>query len=214
VPARYLIAWKNLAIALARVSRDRPLDPDVADDLRTSVREGARRADTPSATAAMYRVEGLLDDDADALMNAVASFRLTERSLDLAECLIEAARCIERTRRGPGVADEVDAVLTEATEIATMIGATGLVAEAATRPGRARARTQRATPRPTFGWESLTPTENKVAELTAQGLTNPQIGEQLGMSRRTAETHLSHVFTKLGITNRAQLAAEIGRRSG
>lgn len=212
VPARYLIAWKNLAIALARVSRDRPLDPAVADDLRAAVRDGARRASTPSATASMYRVEGLLDDDAEALMNAVASLRLTERSLDLAECLVEAARCIERTRRGPGVAAEVDALLTEATDIATMIGATGLVEAAAARPGRRRTRSSRPAPRPTFGWDSLTPTENLVAELTAQGLTNPQIGEQLGMSRRTAETHLSHVFAKLGITNRAQLAAEIGRR--
>jgi DNA-binding CsgD family transcriptional regulator len=196
------------------VSLDRPLDPAVADDLRAAVREGARRAATPSATASMYRVEGLLDDDADALMHAVASLRLTERSLDLAECLVEAARCIERTRTGPGVAEEVDALLTEATDIATMIGATGLVEAAAARRGRRRTRAVRTAPRPTFGWESLTPTENRVAQLTAQGLTNPQIGEQLGMSRRTAETHLSHVFTKLGITNRAQLAAEIGRRSG
>jgi DNA-binding CsgD family transcriptional regulator len=213
-PARYLIAWKNLAIALARVSLDRPLDPAVADELRAAVRIGAQRASTPSATAAMHRVEGLLDDDADALMNAVASLRLTERSLDLAECLVEAARCIERTRSGSGVAEEVDALLTEATDIATMIGAAGVAQAAAARPGRRRPRTARSTPRPTFGWESLTPTERLVAELTAEGLTNPQIGERLGISRRTAETHLSHVFAKLGITNRTQLAAEIGRRGG
>jgi DNA-binding CsgD family transcriptional regulator/tetratricopeptide (TPR) repeat protein len=213
-PARYLIVWKNLAVALARLSVDRPLDTALALDVRAAVAEGARRGSTQSATAVLHRVEGLLDGDPDRLMNAVACLRLTERSLDLAECLIDTARCLERTRSDSGASAEVDALLAEASDVATRIGATGLVEAAALRSGRRRTRPARSVPRPTFGWESLTPTENLVAELTAQGLTNPQIGEQLGMSRRTAETHLSHVFVKLGITNRAQLAAEIGRRSG
>jgi DNA-binding CsgD family transcriptional regulator len=50
-----------------------------------------------------------------------------------------------------------------------------------------------------------------VVELVVEGLTNPQIGERLFVSRRTVQTHLAHVFTKLGISSRTQLAAEAAR---
>ena len=60
--------------------------------------------------------------------------------------------------------------------------------------------------------QSLTPTERSVAGLVAEGLSNPQIGERLYISRRTVQTHLAHVFAKLDISSRAQLAAEITRR--
>jgi DNA-binding CsgD family transcriptional regulator len=66
--------------------------------------------------------------------------------------------------------------------------------------------------RPQFGWPSLTPAEQAVARLVADGLSNPQIGERLYISRRTVQTHLAHIFAKLGITARAQLAAEVARR--
>jgi DNA-binding CsgD family transcriptional regulator len=61
--------------------------------------------------------------------------------------------------------------------------------------------------RPSTGWASLTPTETDVARLVAEGLTNPQIGERLFISRATVKTHLSHMYTKLGIANRSELAA-------
>jgi predicted ATPase/class 3 adenylate cyclase/DNA-binding CsgD family transcriptional regulator len=61
--------------------------------------------------------------------------------------------------------------------------------------------------RPSHGWNSLTPTELQIVELVAQGLTNPQIGDRLFISKRTVQTHLSHVFTKLGVSTRAELAA-------
>ncbi|MEU4196189.1 LuxR C-terminal-related transcriptional regulator [Kribbella sp. NPDC026611] len=61
--------------------------------------------------------------------------------------------------------------------------------------------------RPTTGWASLTPTEQQVAALAAEGLTNPQIAERLYMSRGTVKTHLAHIYTKLTVTNRTELAA-------
>jgi predicted ATPase/class 3 adenylate cyclase/DNA-binding CsgD family transcriptional regulator len=67
--------------------------------------------------------------------------------------------------------------------------------------------------RPQRGWESLTPTELQVAQLVAAGLTNPQIGERMFISRGTVKVHLSHIFGKLGIATRAELAAEATRRS-
>jgi predicted ATPase/class 3 adenylate cyclase/DNA-binding CsgD family transcriptional regulator len=66
--------------------------------------------------------------------------------------------------------------------------------------------------RPSSGWASLTPTELAVVKLTARGLTNPEIGERLFIGRSTVKTHLSHVFTKLGLTSRAELASEATRR--
>jgi predicted ATPase/class 3 adenylate cyclase/DNA-binding NarL/FixJ family response regulator len=66
--------------------------------------------------------------------------------------------------------------------------------------------------RPPGGWESLTPTELEVARHAAEGLTNPQIGEQMFITRGTVKTHLSHIYTKLGLQNRSELAAHAARR--
>ncbi len=75
------------------------------------------------------------------------------------------------------------------------------------RRGRRRARNRRR-----LGWESLTPTERNIVGLVAEGLSNPQIGERLYVSRQTVQTHLVHVFAKLDISSRAQLAGEAARR--
>jgi DNA-binding CsgD family transcriptional regulator len=61
--------------------------------------------------------------------------------------------------------------------------------------------------RPPAGWESLTPTELQVAELAAEGMSNPQIASQLFVSRSTVKLHLSNVYRKLGVGNRVELAA-------
>jgi DNA-binding CsgD family transcriptional regulator len=61
--------------------------------------------------------------------------------------------------------------------------------------------------RPGHGWDSLTPTEREVARLTAEGLSNPDIASRLFVSRATVKTHLTHIFTKLDVINRAQLVA-------
>jgi len=48
--------------------------------------------------------------------------------------------------------------------------------------------------------------------LAAQGLTNPEIGKRLFIGRGTVKTHLSHVFAKLNVSSRAELAAAASRR--
>jgi len=57
------------------------------------------------------------------------------------------------------------------------------------------------------------PEELRVTELVADRLTNPQIAARLFMSLGTVKTHLIHVFTKLGVANRAELVAERVRRT-
>jgi DNA-binding CsgD family transcriptional regulator/tetratricopeptide (TPR) repeat protein len=53
--------------------------------------------------------------------------------------------------------------------------------------------------------DDLTPQERQIAELARDGLSNPEIGERLFVSRRTVEWHLHHVFAKLGIRSRGEL---------
>jgi DNA-binding CsgD family transcriptional regulator/tetratricopeptide (TPR) repeat protein len=55
------------------------------------------------------------------------------------------------------------------------------------------------------GSQGLSPREHEVAVLVVEGRTNQQIAEKLVLSIRTVETHLSHVFTKLGVTSRVTL---------
>lgn len=62
--------------------------------------------------------------------------------------------------------------------------------------------------RPSSGWASLTPTERDVARLVAEGLANNEIAARLFISRRTVQTHLTHVYAKLDIGSRVQLAHE------
>jgi predicted ATPase/class 3 adenylate cyclase/DNA-binding CsgD family transcriptional regulator len=67
--------------------------------------------------------------------------------------------------------------------------------------------------RPTSGWASLTPTERDVVRLVSEGLGNKDIATRLFVSPRTVQTHLTHVYTKLGLTSRVQLAQEAARHN-
>jgi DNA-binding CsgD family transcriptional regulator len=65
--------------------------------------------------------------------------------------------------------------------------------------------------RPTSGWASLTPTERDVVRLVSEGLGNNDIATRLFVSPRTVQTHLTHVYTKLGLSSRVQLVQEAAR---
>jgi non-specific serine/threonine protein kinase len=58
----------------------------------------------------------------------------------------------------------------------------------------------------------LTRRELEVAALVARGLTNRQVAEQLLVATRTIETHLEHIFSKLGVQTRAELAGWAARQ--
>ncbi|WP_205752729.1 helix-turn-helix transcriptional regulator [Cryptosporangium phraense] len=63
------------------------------------------------------------------------------------------------------------------------------------------------------GWDSLTPTEAKIADLVVQGMSNPQIAAQLFLSPRTVSTHVSHILSKLDLRSRIDLAREAALRA-
>ena len=67
--------------------------------------------------------------------------------------------------------------------------------------------------RPASGWASLTPSERDVVRLVSEGLGNRDIGARLFVSPRTVQSHLTRVYTKLGLSSRVQLAQEAARRS-
>ena len=59
--------------------------------------------------------------------------------------------------------------------------------------------------------DALTPTEERVAMLVAQGRTNREVGGILAVSERTVEGHLSRIYAKVGVRSRAELAHRLGR---
>lgn len=64
--------------------------------------------------------------------------------------------------------------------------------------------------RPASGWSSLTAAERAVVDLAVQGLSNPEIAAKLFIGRGTVKTHLAHVYAKLGVANRTELARSAG----
>jgi DNA-binding NarL/FixJ family response regulator len=65
----------------------------------------------------------------------------------------------------------------------------------------------------TAGGRHSTPTERDVVRLVSDGLGNKDIATRLFVSPRTVQTHLTHVYTKLGLTSRVQLAQEAARHT-
>ena len=66
---------------------------------------------------------------------------------------------------------------------------------------------------PASGWASLTPTEQGVARLVAEGLTNSEVAFRMAMSRHTVDFHLRQIFRKLAIRSRVALARLVGERT-
>ena len=67
--------------------------------------------------------------------------------------------------------------------------------------------------RPASGWEALTPAERDVVRHAADGLGNKDIAERMFISPRTVQTHLTHVYAKLGLVSRIQLLQEAARHA-
>ena len=209
-PLRYLQAASRamgpdlVRMALSAGDQQRALS--VTDELERS----AQRGPTPTARGLALRCRGLLANDPDVLLEAVAAHRRGPSPYQLAAACEDAAVALGHSAR----ADEAVPLLSEAVAAYERLDAVWDVARA-----QSAQRTfgiqqvRRALRRPSFGWDSLTPTELRVVGLVAEGLTNRQIAERLYVSRRTVATHLEHVFQKLGHTNRVELAADAVRRA-
>lgn len=162
--------------------------------------------DIPPWDAAAMRCRGLLTADAALLTAAVDAG--AGRPLHLATTAEDAAAASP----DPSTAC---VLLERAAEAWAGLGATRGVdrVDAALRDRGVRRGRRGRRARPRTGWDSLTPTERRVVALVAEGLSNPQIGDRLYLSRRTVQTHVGHVFGKLGLSSRAELAAAAARRA-
>ena len=163
-----------------------------------------------SLDGVVLRCRGLLEGDTALLDAAVDAYAGSPRVVERAAAQEDAGAA--RLRRGE--LDRGRALVEQALEVyetrsmhRDVARAEAVLRSAGIRRGRRVARG-----RPAFGWASLTPTEETVARLVAEGLSNPQIGDRLYVSRRTVQTHVAHVFGKLGVTSRSQLAAEVTRQ--
>ena len=187
--------------------------PERAQAAATAMAAIAAPLDIPSLTGAALHCQGLVQRDAEILAAAAAAHARGPRRLELALASEDAGAAFARQ----GDTGRAQALLEQAAAIYGQLDAARDLAraEAAFRAAGIRRGRRGPRGRPQAGWPSLTPTERSVADLVAEGLSNPQIGGRLYISRRTVQAHLAHVFAKLDLTSRAQLAALVAeRRSG
>jgi DNA-binding CsgD family transcriptional regulator/tetratricopeptide (TPR) repeat protein len=204
---RHWYGARERGVALVRLSVDHDR-LDLAQEAVAALEESARRRPAPSALAAVAQARGLLGDDVDLVLDAVERYRATMLRPALALCCEDAATLLLKH----GHQGEASALLSDAAAIHADIGATADLARVdALIESVDGTRVEARPKRPTFGWESLTPMELAVTEHVATGLSNPEIGRELYISRRTVESHLAHIFRKLGMSSRVQLAAEFVR---
>jgi len=190
---------------------------------------------TRARVALAQNEPGQAERDARDALTRAAEMRAHLFVPDLLECLaglthgagnhLEAARLIgaaHAIRQRTGVArfrvyDAEHAALVEATrkalgrqfDAAWEDGAALSIDDAIAYAQRGRGERKR----PPSGWASLTPTELDVVRLVSEGLGNKDIGNRLFISPRTVQTHLTHVYAKLGLTSRMQLVHEATRRA-
>ena len=154
------------------------------------------RADALRARARVLAVDGDIDAADAAIAEAEVLHRRMDDGWELARTLLVRGEIHRRARRRA----RARAVLREANEAFVFLGARSWARQASEQLGRIDA------PRETGG---LTPTQRKVAELVAAGMTNRQAADKLFMSPHTVEAHLSAVYRALGIGSRADLAVAL-----
>ena len=184
----------------ARQSGDTGLAQAV-DELRgNAVPDG----DRPETKASDDWSAGLSTGDPAPVLSALTYYRRSGRLPMLGNALEDAAVL----QAAAGDTETARASFGEALEVYNELGAVWDSRRAAgrLRPFGVRSGVRGVRRRPRTGWLALTDTERRVADLVAQGLSNPDIAVQLFLSRRTVETHVSHILAKLQLSSRRDVA--------
>jgi DNA-binding CsgD family transcriptional regulator len=132
------------------------------------------------------------------LEHAAATYAELGLRFDHGRTLLLLGRAQRRRRKWALARDALERAVTAFEEI----GSPGWVDETRSELDRVGARR----PQPGGG---LSPSEQRVAELAAEGLSNKQIAQALFVTAKTVEAHLSHAYAKLGVRSRSQLAARL-----
>ena len=186
-------------------------DLATAKDLAGHAAALAAESEIPHRQANALYCTGLLEHTAARLVSAAERYGDASRPLLSAKALEAAAADFVSMQDR----DQARAAFTRAVEIYASLGA---VTDVARLQARFRAHGIRRGPRAKHrqarsGWESLTPTETKIAALVQGGLSNPEIAAQLFLSRRTVATHVSHILKKLDVHSRTDIAREAALRT-
>lgn len=182
---------------------------DAAADAAAEAVTAVRPERMPVLTAIADHCRGLVTGDPALVLSAASGYESGRGPHDRAQALEDAADLLAYQ----GEAAAARARLRDAICLYTDLGAHWDIRRAEARL-RARGvrrphhRGRQAEPAAPTGWETLTPTERKVAGLVAGGQSNPEIAAELLVSARTVQTHVSHILAKLGARSRAEIAGK------
>jgi len=175
---------------------------EVVDRLESAARRVGHHSLTGAALtvrATLAATEQRLDAAGDLMVQGYAELELGEEPFLLGRAKLAEARLLRRRRERKAAVDAFG----EAEALFTQVGAAGWA--------RAAAADRSQTPiRP--GSPGLTETESRIADLVARGLTNAQIAADQFISVKTVETHLTRIYTKLGVRSRAQLTRHLAEQ--
>jgi DNA-binding NarL/FixJ family response regulator len=202
-PVRYRLFGPDL-VRLRLAVGDRVAPCAIADALD----EVAVIAGVPSIAGSAHLCRGVVDDDPETLERACRLFESSPR-------VLERAIAAEAYGSSPALGDEAAAVsaLIRARSLFASIGAQRDLRRVDMRLRAQGIMTRRAVVGTSLigGRAELSPTEVEVAGLIAEGLTNAEIGQRLFVSSRTVETHVAHIFEKLGVKRRAAIATLVAK---
>jgi DNA-binding CsgD family transcriptional regulator len=199
-----LSCWRSrLALALPGEEAPRALE------LAVEELELARLCEASRAEGIALRTLGLLEGGETGLVRlreSVESLRSCDSPLELARSLTELGSALRRANGRKAAREH----LHEALGLAQRCGADRLEAHV-----REELRVAGSKPRrhALSGPDSLTPAERRVARMAAAGASNREIAQELFVSLRTIEMHLTNAYRKLGDCTRAELAAVLSETS-
>jgi DNA-binding CsgD family transcriptional regulator len=194
------IPWRCGAVeALVRLGRS-----DEAAALADQHRELADAWGAPSGIGVALWAQGLARgaDGLDFLSEAAEVLAAAPARLDHAYALVDLGAATRRAGRRAEARDP----LRQGLEAARRCGATELVELAHEELIAAGAKPRRLQ---FSGLDSLTASERRVSQLAARGLTNREIAQELFVTQKTVENHLTRVYSKLDIDSRDKLAAAL-----
>jgi DNA-binding CsgD family transcriptional regulator len=176
-------------------------DGERAAQLAAEDLERARRRGAASGIGVALRAAALVgggDASVDGLREAVDVLERSPARLEQARARTDLGAALRRANRRA----EARSALQSGLDLAQRCGARALAERARTelRVVGGRPKTSYAT-----GVEQLTASERRVAELAAEGHSNPEIAQALFVTRKTVETHLGRVYRKLGVSGRVKL---------
>ena len=162
----------------------------------------------PGLRAAALHARALLDKDPERALAAVQAYRGDPRSLVRAAAFEDAARLLPERAK-----DEAVGYLDEALRLQSAAGADRDAARVRRLLRDWGAQREGGRPDPAAAhWPELTASELAVVRLVIRGATDREVAQRLYISAHTVNSHLRHVFAKLGIRSRVELARRAGER--